>query len=126
MKDGRKPTEEEINQIEQYERDLGSEDLNLREYYIVVFDDYISDCPCYRGKIAVVIFGMPEMVNSYGWNKEGKLIDFTKNPNKWLNFQTNLMRILADSPLEIKRNMFLKLTYKEEEGNMLSWGLTYQ
>jgi AAA15 family ATPase/GTPase len=54
------------------------------------------------------------------------LIDFTENPNKWLNFRNNLIKVLADSPLKVKRNMYLEITYKEQEGDILSWAITYQ
>jgi len=55
-----------------------------------------------------------------------QLIDFTKNLNKWFNFRNNLIKILADSPLKVKRKMSLEISYEEEEGDILSWSITYQ
>ena len=54
------------------------------------------------------------------------LSDFTQNENKWFNFRNNLIRVLASCPLKVKRKHCFELTYREINGEIISWGLLYQ
>ena len=74
MIEPRKPNENELNQLREYlavemgcwhnETDEETENINglLENAAIAVFDDYITDCPGYVGKVIMVVWpGAPEM-----------------------------------------------------------------
>ena len=82
----RKPNKQEKRDLAWYiaENNLGGfeSDDNLEtsknlieNASIAVFDNYISDCPGYTGKVIMVVFGYPEAHSVYGY-REGKLIEF--------------------------------------------------
>jgi len=45
----------------------------IRNYYFIILEGYISDCPGYRGKLLFAVYGVPEFHELYGWNGD-KLI----------------------------------------------------
>ena len=74
----RKPTSKELEQLKEFfnkkaGRDLAEAEEVIRNYYFVVIEDYISDCPGYWGKLLFAVYGAPEFYGLYGWDN-GKLI----------------------------------------------------
>ena len=74
----RKPTSKELEQLKEFinkktGQDMAEAEELIRNYYFVVIEDYISDCPGYRGKLLFAIYGTPEFHELYGWD-DGKLI----------------------------------------------------
>ena len=70
----RKPTSEELEQLKEFlnenaGRDVAEAEELIRNYYFVVLENYISDCPCYRGKLLFAVYGIPEFHELYGWNE---------------------------------------------------------
>ena len=74
----RKPTSKELEQLKEFlnkkagQNAVEAEGL-IRSYYFVVLENYISDCPGYRGKLLFAVYGIPEFHELYGWD-EDKLI----------------------------------------------------
>ena len=70
----RKPGEEELGELRDYLLSLGSDeesvDMIITNHWFAVFEDYISDCPGYRGKILFAIYGCPEFHEVFGWIDE--------------------------------------------------------
>lgn len=62
----REPTTSEIESITALYEDYTPS-------YIAVWDNYISDCPGYRGWIAVTIGGSPEYCGTLTKDHEGKI-----------------------------------------------------
>ena len=84
----RKLNEQEKKDLIWYiaENDLGGFESNdnletskslVESSSIAVFDNYISDCPGYEGRVIVAVFGYPEAHSVYGY-REGELIEFKK------------------------------------------------
>ena len=74
----RKPTSKELEQLKEFinkktGQDMAEAEELIRNYYFVVIEDYISDCPGYRGKLLFAVYGAPEFHGLYGWD-DGKLI----------------------------------------------------
>lgn len=73
----RKPTEDELNELIQYkieEYNLGYKEAkkHVESFYYAVLPDYITDCPCYAGKVLIEIgSAAPEFIRIYTWGKDG-------------------------------------------------------
>ena len=69
----RKPTDEEMKEVlDSYGHDEDDYDPRILEYS-VVFDDYITDCPGYRGKVLMVVYpAYPNMFDCFIW-EQGKI-----------------------------------------------------
>lgn len=71
----RQATKEEIAEIQTYcneKTGLSKEDFNMEYYYFIIIEDYISDCPCYSGKVCFAMYGTPEMYEVFIYDKQGK------------------------------------------------------
>jgi hypothetical protein len=68
----RKPTQEEYEQLWNYFVSLGHDEEGatnlINQYWYVVLDDYISDCPAYSGKVLIAVYGMPEFYELFIWD----------------------------------------------------------
>jgi len=64
MSNPRRPTKQELAELEVH---LGNDIEHIDTYYFAVFDDYVSDCPAYAGKLMVAVWGMPEFYEVYIW-----------------------------------------------------------
>ena len=74
----RKPTSKELEQLKEFLNKKAGQDMAeaeelIKNYCFVVIEDYISDCPGYRGKLLFAVYGIPEFHELYGWD-DGKLI----------------------------------------------------
>ena len=74
----RKPTSQELEQLkaflsEEAGQDTAETENLIRNYYFIILEGYISDCPGYRGKLLFAVYGVPEFHELYGWNGD-KLI----------------------------------------------------
>mgnify|MGYP000858266118 CR=1 FL=1 len=76
----RPPTEEELQLLNRALIESGTippeDDLTtVREHgYIAVFDDYITDGPCYAGSIMLVVWSSaPDYYQAYTWRGKDKL-----------------------------------------------------
>ena len=73
MKCPREPNEEELNELISYAAkkcglDLEETRLMVEGSCISVFDDYMQDCPGYRGKIMSAMWsGGPEFYEAFIW-----------------------------------------------------------
>jgi hypothetical protein len=87
MKKPRKPTREEAHQLAGYvHHKCGctetpeEAELWTKETCIAVFDDYVSDCPGYAGKLMMVVWGAgPRSYQVYIW-RYGKLTHVNQDP----------------------------------------------
>ena len=72
----RKPNQEELEQVKDYYIELGQDEetaqLNIETQYFVVIPNYITDCPGYRGKLMMVVYGCPEFYECFIW-EDGKI-----------------------------------------------------
>jgi hypothetical protein len=48
-------------------------------YTAGVFDDYMSDCPGYAGKVIIIIGGQPELHQVLGYDEDGNLFQFNQD-----------------------------------------------
>jgi len=72
----RKPNKEELEELKNYFRGCGynEETAELMDnYWYCVFDDYISDCPAYAGKLLMAVYGNPEFYEVFIWDKNNKI-----------------------------------------------------
>lgn len=59
--------------LEGFEFDELKEVVNAS--YIAIFDEYITGCPGYVGKVALFVSdGAPSMFECFTWNEEGKAV----------------------------------------------------
>ena len=81
----RKANEEELEELKEWfynkgEFDRFSYDSETVEhlvsnYYYVVIENYISDCPAYVGKLMLCVWGMPEFRQAFIWDKNDKITE---------------------------------------------------
>jgi len=84
LKKIRLPNTEEKEQLKKYfmeryklnfhskvEQDEETANETVNNYWYVVFENYISDCPAYSGKLMVAVYGLPELHEVFIWDKEG-------------------------------------------------------
>jgi hypothetical protein len=68
----RLPNAEELTELKKYFlglfKDEETVNLIIENHFFAVFDNYISDCPAYVGKLMVAVYGMPEFYEVFVWN----------------------------------------------------------
>lgn len=48
----------------------------LNRFWIAVFDDYITDCPGYAGKVLYLVWGgYPQACDVFTWDKDGIVLE---------------------------------------------------
>ena len=82
-KQSRKPNKQELEQLARLMasdahpwhngEDLGEARDTVSGAYIAVFDNYMTDCPGYTGRIMSVIWGAPDLCEVYLW-RNGQLV----------------------------------------------------
>lgn len=88
MPEPRRPTQEEMHQLACYIHYKGSygEDLEeakalVEETCVAVFDDYITDCPGYAGKLMMVVWGgSPAFYEVFIW-RDGEITHVDQDPD---------------------------------------------
>jgi hypothetical protein len=90
----RKPNKEELQELKQYLLSIGqgivhnfhhhsviqrlleeeTADTITNIHFFGVIENYISDCPCYSGKIMFAIYGMPEFYEVFIWGEDNKIM----------------------------------------------------
>jgi len=76
MKKPREPNHEEKRELYEFIiREAGGNadaGLVVIDACIAVFDNYITDCPGYTGKVMIVVWpGGPDLTETYTWGKNG-------------------------------------------------------
>jgi hypothetical protein len=74
MESPRLPNEQEISELIRYQMENGGLDVEEanelvnNSAYMSVFDDYITDGPCYAGKVMAAVWsGSPEFYEVFVW-----------------------------------------------------------
>jgi hypothetical protein len=74
----RSPNDTELRQLREWllRSSIGEVDDNWREsVWLAVFDDYCTDCPDYRGKLMVAVWGeAPDCCSIFTWDDDGNLV----------------------------------------------------
>jgi len=66
----RKPTEIEINEVLDFFGHERDDEMAFLLNYSVVFDDYMTDCPGYKGKVLMVVYpAYPNMFDCFIWDQ---------------------------------------------------------
>ena len=55
MNKPREPTRKELAQLNALLKQTGQPMQNIKTYWFAVFDDYVSDCPAYVGKLMMAV-----------------------------------------------------------------------
>lgn len=77
----RKPTKRELEQLGHFLKEQpGGEmaDQLVKDYYFIVLEGYVSDCPGYCGKLLLGVYGYPEFYQLYGWI-DGRLVEIKQD-----------------------------------------------
>jgi hypothetical protein len=88
MAEPRKPIQQEICQLASYlhnkggyGKDFEEAKAKVEETCVAVFDDYVTDCPGYAGKLMMVVWGAgPELYEVFVW-RGGEITRIDQDPN---------------------------------------------